>query len=912
MRKIVSAAKRLGHAIGGAKLKFHHFQRTERQWKARPMRIHLTQRGNQRKRWLLHHTARLLFLGLFANCGIHNAIAALPPANPARPVTGKGLGPGPSGTHSQLQMQTASLPGQTEQNGAQAKADTLLVIVNDENGLAVPDAHLYLVRTGPRQIEKGETNYAGRYFFSNLAPGTYQLVVEKEGFYAVRSDSLAVSTLESTEVTLNRVREVHQRVNVVASPVAIDPAKTTSTRTLSDTEIMNLPYSVPRDIRYALPLIPGIVQDATGQIHINGAPTRQILDQLDGFNITDPASGFFDARVPVDALRSVTVYGSRYPAQYGKSSGGVLDIESGMGDDHYRFSGTDLVPSIATHKGFHVNGWTPHGSFSGPIRKGKAWFLLAPESEYDLELIDELPPGADSNTRWRWGDLAKTQINLTPSNILTTNFLFNEFRSDHAGLSRFNPVETTATLNQSIYHFSAIDQSRLSNGMLMEYGVGFSRFHVAELPLGNATYVLTPEGSSGNYFERVEARSERVQVIGNLIVPTLRKLGTHELRAGVDFDRVSDVQSFNRHDISILRQDGTLSRTVEFPGGQLFEQTNFESGVYGQDHWSLSRRLVLDPGLRLEWDRIAPGARISPRLAVSFTPSGKENTKIVAGAGIYYDKSNISLYTQPRAGTRIDSFYDPTGTYLIRQPVESIFQIDGQHLKKPWVLNWSAGIERKLPAEFFLRAEYLQKRGYDGWTYVNPCTGPAGCFSGQFTMESARRDRYDAVDLAVRRRFGGGHVIYASYTHSEARSNAVLDFNLLNPYFSPQGAGPLPWDTPNRIVSWGILPLVKQFDLAYTLDWRQGFPFSVVNEDQELVGAPDRLRYPAYFSLNMALERRISLFGLRWQVRAGFDDITDRHNPYAVDNNIDSPNYLTYGSSGGRSLTGQVRLLGRN
>ena len=788
----------------------------------------------------------------------------------------------------------------------------MLVLVNDENGLAVPLARVYLIQAGMQQIEKGETNYAGRYVFRDLTAGTYQLVVQKEGFYAVRSDKVVVGTVKTTEVTLNRVREIHQRVNVVASPIAINPAKTTSTRRLSDKEIMNLPYSVPRDIRYALPLIPGIVQDATGQIHINGAPTRQILDQLDGFNITDPASGNFDARVPVDALRSVTVYESRYPAQYGKSSGGVLDLESGMGDDRYRFSGTDFIPSVSTYKGIHINGWTPHGGISGPIKKGKAWFLLAPESEYDLEQINELPPGADSNTRWRWGDMAKTQINMAPSNILTTDFLFNEFRSDHAGLSRFNPVETTTHLNQSSYHFSAIDQSTLSNGTLMEYGIAFSRFHVAELPLGNATYVLTPEGSSGNYFERAEARSQRLQVIANFIAPTLRKLGTHEVKTGVDFDRVTDVESFNRHGISILRQDGTFSRTVSFPGHPRLEQANFETGVYSQDHWSISRRLVLDPGLRIEWERIVPGARVSPRVAASFTPSSEENMKIVGGAGIYYDESNIDLYTQPRSGTRIDSFYDPAGASLIFPPVESVFQIDRQHLKKPWVLNWSAGIERKLPAEVFLRTEYLQKRGYDGWTYVNPCAGPQGCFSGQFTMESTRRDRYDAVDVAVRRLFRRGHVIYASYTHSTSRSNAVLDFNLLNPYFSPQGGGPLPWDTPNRIVSWGILPLIREFDLAYTLDWHQGFPFSVVNEDQELVGTPDRIRYPAFFSLNMALERRISLFGFRWQLRAGFDDITDRHNPNAVDNNIDSPTYLTYGSTGGRSLTGQVRLLGRN
>jgi Carboxypeptidase regulatory-like domain/TonB dependent receptor-like, beta-barrel len=873
------------------------------------MRVHFRQHGKRLKGWLAYNAAGLLFLSLFANLAGLNALGARPQAkqptpgnkNQARAV-GSQSGPRPAAT---------ALTAQNEESGGRNQIDTLLVIVNDETGVPVALALVYLVATGTKHIEKGETNYAGRYVFRDLAPGTYQLIVQKEGFYSVHSDHIAVGTLESTEVILNRVREVHQRVNVVASPAAIDPAKTSSTRALTDTEIMNLPYNVPRDIRYALPLIPGIVQDAAGQIHVNGAPTRQILDQLDGFNITDPASGFFDARIPVDALRSVTVYSSRYPVRYGKASGGVLDIESGMGDDRYRFSGTDLLPTIATHKGLHVNGWDPHGSFSGPIRKGKAWFLLAPESEYDLDLINELPPGADTNTRWRWGDLAKSQINLTRSNILTTNFLFNEFRSDHAALSRFNPVETTTGLNQSSYHFSVIDQSTLSSGMLMEYGIGFSRFHVAQLPLGNATYVLTPEGSSGNFFQRAEGRSERLQFISNIIAPTFTKWGTHEWKAGVDFDRVSDVESFNRHNISILRQDATLSRSVTFPDNPSLEQTNFESGVYAEDHWSLSPRLVADPGLRIEWDRIARGARVSPRVAFSYTPSAEDKTKIVAGAGIYYDQSNIDLYTQPRSGMRIDSFYDPTGTTLVRPPVESVFLIDHQHLNKPWVLNWSAGIERKLPQDFFLRTEYIQKRGYQGWTYVNPCAGPEGCFTGQFTLESTRRDRYDAVEIALQRRFRNGHVIYAAYTHSNSRSNAVLDFNLLNPYFSPQGAGPMPWDTPNRIVSWGILPLVKQFDLAYTLDWHQGFPFSVVNEDQELVGGPNSMRYPAHFSLNMALERRVSLFGFRWQLRAGFDDITDRHNPYAVDNNIDSPNYLTYGSTGGRSLTGQVRLLGR-
>src|SRR5579883_1252670 len=218
---------------------------------------------------------------------------------------------------------------------------SLLVIVNDETGMPVPMAHITLSQPGTPFVARGETSDAGRFPFTGLQPGTYRLLVEKEGFYAVTSAAMSLSGQQTTEITLDHVREVHQRVDVVASPANIDPAKTTSTHQLNDNEIMNLPYVVSRDIRYALPLMPGIVQDATGQVHVNGSPTQQILDELDGFNITDPASGLFHSRIPVDALRSVTVYGSRFPAQFGKASGGVIDLESGMGDDHYRFSGTD-------------------------------------------------------------------------------------------------------------------------------------------------------------------------------------------------------------------------------------------------------------------------------------------------------------------------------------------------------------------------------------------------------------------------------------------------------------------------------------------------------------------------------------------------------------------------------------------
>ena len=74
---------------------------------------------------------------------------------------------------------------------------------------------------------------------------------------------------------------------------------------------------------------------------------------------------------------------------------------------------------------------------------------------------------------------------------------------------------------------------------------------------------------------------------------------------------------------------------------------------------------------------------------------------------------------------------------------------------------------------------------------------------------------------------------------------------------------------------------------------------------------PGSRRFPTFFTLNMALEKHVPAFGFLWSLRAGFDDITGRHNPNAVDNNINSPTFLTYSSEMSRALTAQVRFLGR-
>ena len=821
------------------------------------------------------------------------------------------VGSGPAGEQAGPSVKSREANPPSAVRAGAPPRQTLRVTVMDETNVVVPFAHLELAQNDRQIVRRGETDYSGQYEFSDLPSGSFRLRAEKEGFFAVTLNDVRIGETEHVELTLNHVHEFTELVNVVYSPPAIDPAKVTASEKLTSKEIIDIPYPVTRDIRYALPLLPGVLQDAFGQVHIDGSSTRQINDQLDGFNITDPNSGLFNARVSVDALRSVEVQSSRYPVEFGKSTGGVLSMRTGMGDDRLRFSATDFFPSLQSRKGISINTWEPRGTLSGPIRKGKAWFYDALEGDYNLYIVDELPKGEDRNPTWRFSNLAKAQYNLTSSNNLTASFLVNGYHSEHAGISKFNPLETTVNLSQPAYLVDLRDQAFFSNGMLFEAGVAWSTFLNDSIPLGTQPYVIRPESTSGNFFATSRIRAGRFQGIVNLILPPREWHGHHEFKLGLDVDRVTDEQSFDRRPILVLREDDTLSRRIQFSGGPSFDRNNFEISGYAQDRWSISNRLLVEPGIRFDQDAIVPGVAMSPRVAATFMPRRNGDTKIVGGIGAYHDPTILDLITRPETGQRIDQFYDNTGQTPVGPPIVTKFLVHESALRLPRSLNWSVGAEHKLPRAVYLKLQYLQRRGRYGWAFYNLNSNPSTPLSGLFELRDARQDRYDGMEVTFRTQFKDGHVLFASYTHSRARSNAVLSLSIDNPLFSQQQGGPLPWDAPNRLVSWGTLPLPRKFDFAYSLDWHDGFPFFLVNQDQQVVAPPGSKRYPTFFTLNVTVERRFTVLGFQWALRAGFDNITNRHNPGAVDNNVDSPNFLTFGAVSGRAGVARLRFLGR-
>ncbi|RPI09139.1 MAG: hypothetical protein EHM65_09500 [Acidobacteriales bacterium] len=465
------------------------------------------------------------------------------------------------------------------------------------------------------------------------------------------------------------------------------------------------------------------------------------------------------------------------------------------------------------------------------------------------------------------------------------------------------------------------DQIYFLNGALVELGFAASRSVTRDSPQGPATYIISPEGRSGNYFADLSRRSSRYQWVADLFLPAFRARGTHQVKLGADIQRTGFDQTVGRHDYRILRLDGSLARHVRFAGNGLLNRKNFESALYIRDHWAPREGLVLELGLRAERDQIVRGALLSPRLAAAWSPAFLKGTKVGAGFGIFSDPLNLEVLTRHQDQFSISAFQTPDGS-VATGPVQVGFLTDERSLKTPRARIYSLSLERMLPYGFHGKASYLRRAGWNGFAFLPPA---GGMQQSQlwFSLQNLRRDRYDALEFTARRTFSGQFEWAASYTHSRARSNALVDYGLENPILGPQGGGPLGWDTPHRFLTWGWAPvpasvgpdamrfLLREVSVAYLLEARSGFPFSVVNQENFLVGPPNQRRLPSYFNINLHFEKKFRFLHYMWAWRFGLNNLTNHGNPNVVNNNIDSPFFLTYGRGQQRAWNVRLRFLGR-
>jgi hypothetical protein len=801
----------------------------------------------------------------------------------------------------------SSATGQT----SAVNAPVLLTAV-DENGVEVSDAEIILEEPGHTEIRLW-TDYAGHATYVLQGTEPYRLRIEKPGFYEavlLQSDSLA----RDVRIVLNHEQIVQQQVSVTASVPGIDPEQISDKSTMNLPEIVNVPYPTSRDIRNLLAFYPGVVLDATGQVHIAGSETWATLDMLDGFDIRSPVSGILAMRVSADAVRSIDEETTRYPVEFGRSTGGVVAFYTGMGDDTFRFNATDFLPSLEDRNGIRFDKFVPRVTFSGPLARQRAWFFDGLEAEYDDIYIQELPAGADTNHLLRGSNLIKFQANVSPANILSGGLLFNDYHSPFEGISPLVPQQSTTKRTTIAWLPYLRDQQGFHNGTLLDAGFGIVRFRDGYEPHGSSPFEITPELFVGSYFENQTSRSQRIEGNATLYLPPRHWAGLNNLKAGVDLDHIGFDEAVTRAPVSYLREDGTLLRTSNFFATAPLTRHNVEVGAYAEDRWAPRTGLLIDPGLRFDWDEILRRPLVSPRLAAIYLPHGAQGwTKLSAGIGIYYEHTQLEYLTRALAGIRYDTYFATDGVTPNGPPLETTFSANYGSLHQARALNWSVGVEQRLPGSLYVRANLLRKLVSDEFTYVNQSGATA--LAGNYALTNSRQDHDDLAEIDVRRTFSGGDTLFAAYTHSSAHTNAAIDYLPTLSLLGLQQSGPLAWDAPNRVLSWGWLPFPvphfkKSWDLVYTLDWRSGFPFTSVNAGYQVVGAAGSRRFPDYLSFSPGLEWRFHLRGSYFGLRGVIENMTGSEDPTVVNNVVDSPQYGTFSEPLGRALTARIRLIG--
>jgi outer membrane receptor protein involved in Fe transport len=783
---------------------------------------------------------------------------------------------------------------------ASANDLTLSVNVTNSAGQAISGVSVILENTTEVKRWEGTTSESGTFHFERLPIGSYVLHIAKEGFYADETE-LHLEASKVVDFTIVPVDNRHDEVDVVARPEPINTETVSTERTVDSEVIQTLPYTGRRNFLNALTLMPGVLSDNSGGMHIQGSRSDQIRYQLDGLNVTDPSGGL-GSNIPIDAIESVELDLSGYSAEFGKGSGGVIRVESKFIGDKMKWGLTDFLPGI-NFKQRTISDIGPRFLLSGPIIPGKAWFMYSNTLRYIRTFNESLAEGMNRQNQGIADQLGKLQRNFGESHVVTLSVLSNIENSGNAGLSTLRPLAATTNL-MSRSTTAAISNRNIFHGALFETTVQYSNRHDSNLAKGTATLIVTPDGWSGNYYADSWDRSSRLHLGQNVSLErTLRGL-VHHIKFGAEADDVTSHLMVNERPFQIRDAANNLQQIVAFDGPNSAVIHNYQAGMFAQDRVSITGRIQLELGVRDDRESVAGGMNVAPRLAASFLPLGNNHSKISAGFGYFYDNIALQNIELARMQRRLTTSIDAYGNSA---PVTAPTALQvSPNLRDPYDVHWNAAWEHEWAPRWVSRINIVHKRG-EYQTRQGTIPSPDG-FNLQFNNSGS--SRYRAVELSIDRPIRSNLHILGSYVYSQSKSRPSLSIDFPDPAIDQIPLAADRWNAPHRFLSWGYFPFFVKSEASYAFEARSGFPFSPIDQFGHLAGTFDGYKMPTVFLTNLSLEKELPIvFGKRMALQLGVTNLLNRFNPRYVDANVNSPTFLRYSDSSGRNLYARVRLL---
>ncbi len=792
--------------------------------------------------------------------------------------------------------------------------------VTDRSSVPVPEVRLVVEsRDGTMARADATSGRDGAFRFRLDRPGRFFLSVDHPGFFSIEGkpiDLAAGANIVNVELIRSEdggtAVEIRAREQLAAEEIAMSQA-------LDEEEIDTVPMSrsTKQRIQGVAAILPGVLRHPYGELHFHGSPAQETNWVLDGFNVTDPATGRLEMALGAESVGSMDLLAGRYSAALGKGAGGAMVVRTRTGEDQFRQGFTNFVPGIDFEQGLRIRDWRPRYAVSGPIVENRLWFFNGTDLLYEENLVRELPAGRNRNSTWSANNSLRLHAKLTPRQTVSSGLVLDYLHAPNSGLSPLVPVESTFDRRGRRYFFNLADQIALSPGSVLDFGYAAYRATYWGVPHGQTPYRITAVGREGSYPFDALIASSRDEVRGNLFAPG-EWLGQHQLRAGANLGASRYFQDIRRSPIQYFRFDGTQSSELSFAGSGEFAESNLEAGAYLQDRWAIRTRLVAELGLRWDYDRIVSGGIVTPRLSIAFMPPGLRGGRLAAGLGWIPASTYFRILTRHHDQISVFHRFAPDGATPLGPPDIRVFRLDRMSLAMPRTRNLSASWHQRLAQGTALQINYLRKRMHNGFAHG---AGPAGATQGpgrtsagrliEFPLRNTKRDTYDSVEVSLAGPLPGERRWFASYTYSRAWSSAALDVDTGDPIRYSDTTGRLAWDIPHRLVSWASFPLGDRMSVALFAEWRDGFPFSVHDDNGEQVGQVNGWRLPRHASLNVHIERELSFLGHRWSLRPGVDNVTNRPNYRFANNNSASPEYLRFLGRSPIKLVVRVRWLGR-
>ena len=272
---------------------------------------------------------------------------------------------------------------------AQTETGRISGTAMDDQGGVLPGASVTLKHVAAGTTRATVTDANGAFLFANVAPSTYEVTVELQGF---RSWATKVVLSVGAGVNLNprlAVGGLTEVVTVTAGSELVNTTNSEVATTINEAQIRELP-TITRNV-YDLVSVAGNVapDDQSGRgtgYAINGMRSASTNVLLDGSANNDEFDATVGQEVPLDSVQEFSVITNNFSAQYGRATGGIVNVATKSGTNLFNGTAYDFIrnDALATNtfdnraNDIEKGKFTRHqGGFSigGPVKRDKMHFF---------------------------------------------------------------------------------------------------------------------------------------------------------------------------------------------------------------------------------------------------------------------------------------------------------------------------------------------------------------------------------------------------------------------------------------------------------------------------------------------------------------------------------------------------------